>query len=367
MSEPCILAIGEALPPQSYTQDEIFDRFLAPFFGKKSIARSIFNHSGVGFRHTVVDGSYYAKERTTEERNERYMEEALRLGEQAIERCLAEAGLSAAEIDDFLVVSCTGMETPGLDLILAGRLGMRPELTRTCVLSMGCYGAFPALQRARESVKMDPGRLVLVLAVELCSLHFQPQDKSIESVVSSALFADGAAAIVLGSPQHPRVQERGASLTLPALVDTAVYCDYQTFDQMSFHLTNHGFHMHLGSYVPDLLAAKVEQVVDDLLARHQLERGNVSNWGVHPGSSKILDYVEERLGLASTDLNCSRQVLYNCGNLSSTTILFVLDEIQHQEPNPGDWGVLMAFGPGLTLWAALVKWVTPISPKKLSI
>lgn len=358
MSEPCILAIGKALPPQRYTQDEIFDRFLAPFFGMKSITRSIFDNTGVGFRHTVVDGTYYAKERTTQERNERYLEEALRLGEQAIQRCLAKAGISASDIDDFLVVSCTGVDTPGLDLLLAGRMGMRPDLTRTCVLSMGCYGAFPALQRARESVKLDPGRLVLVLAVELCSLHFQPQDKSIENVVSSALFGDGAAALVLGNPERSPTLLMDASMTLPALIDNAAYCDYQTFDQMSFHLTDHGFHMHLGAYVPDLLAAKVEQFVDGLLAKHHLDRGSVRYWGVHPGSSKILDYVESRLELAPTDLNCSRQVLYRCGNLSSATILFVLDEIQCQDqPSPDDWGILMSFGPGLTLQAALVKWV----------
>lgn len=357
MSEPCILGIGKALPAQKYSQDEIFDRFLAPFFGKKSIARTIFDNTGVGFRHTVVDGAYYRKERGTQERNERYLDEALPLGEQAIHSCLKDAGLSPSELDDFIVVSCTGLDTPGLDLLLAGRTGMRRDLSRTCVLGMGCYGAFPALQRAREAVKADPRRRVLVLALELCSLHFQPQDKSIENVVSSALFADGAAAVVVGSQENSNSYSKDNPLPLPALIDSATYCDYQTFDHMSFHLTDNGFHMHLSAYVPDLLAAKVEQVVDDLLKKCHLERQRVRFWGIHPGSSKILDYVESRLALKDGDLNCSREVLYRYGNMSSATILFVMDEIQRQkDPGSEDWGVLMAFGPGLTLQAALVQW-----------
>jgi alkylresorcinol/alkylpyrone synthase len=364
MSEPFILGIGTAVPAQEYSQDEIFDRFLAPFFGERSVTRTIFDNAGVGFRHTVVDGTYYGRERRTQERNERYLDEAIPLGEQAIRNCLQAAQISPREIDDFLVVSCTGIDTPGLDLLLAGRMGLRPDLDRTCVLGMGCYGAFPALQRARQAVSFDPGKKVLVLALELCSLHFQPQDKSIENVVSSALFSDGAAAVVVAGRENPidsQETPRDGSgwdyIPLPGLVDSATYCDYQTFEHMSFHLTDHGFHMHLSAYVPDVLAAKIETVVDGLLEKYQLDKDDVRFWGVHPGSSKILDYVASRLGLKQGDLNCSREVLYRYGNMSSATILFVLDEIQHHsQPRPGDWGFLMAFGPGLTLQAALVQW-----------
>jgi predicted naringenin-chalcone synthase len=359
MTKAKIIGLGIAVPPQKYSQDEIFDRFLAPYFGDKSVARSIFRNTGVGYRHTVVDGTYYSKARGTQARNERYLEEALPLGEKAIRNCLDQAGLSPGAIDDFIVVSCTGLDSPGLDLLLAGRLGMRPELRRTCILGMGCYGAFPALERARESVMADSQRNVLVLALELCSLHFQPTDRSIENIVSSALFADGAAAAVLsgGETWNGKGQAQSNSPALPSLVDSATYCDYQTFEHMAFHLTDHGFHMHLSAYVPDLLAAKVERVVDDLLGDHTLDRKDVRFWGVHPGSAKILDHVQSRLGLSEHDLACSRQVLYQYGNMSSATILFVLNLIQEQgNPAPGDYGILMAFGPGLTLQAALIQW-----------
>ena len=279
------------------------------------------------------------------------MQRALPLGEETIARCLAGAGLTPADVDDFFVVSCTGLDIPGLDLRLAGRLGMRPDLRRTCVLGMGCYGAFPALYRAREAVGHQPGRLALVLALELCSLHLQDDD-SLENMVVSALFADGAAAALIGPPSAA-----GAAPAGPRLLDATTYCDYATFDHMAFHVTDHGFQMRLSAYVPDVLAANVEAFIDPFLARSGLSRDNISFWGVHPGGSKILDYLQQRLALDDGQMAYSRDVLRDYGNMSSPTILFVLDQIQRLgRPAPGDYGLLMAFGPGLTMEAALVRW-----------
>jgi alkylresorcinol/alkylpyrone synthase len=321
--------------------------------------QSIFENTGVGFRHTVVDGTYYDRPRGTRERNERYMKEAIPLGEEAIRRCLEDAQVRVEDVDDFIVVSCTGLDTPGLDLRLAGQLGMRPDLQRACVLGMGCYAAFPGLLRARQAVRGYTDRLALVLTLELCSLHFQPQDTSVEGIVSSALFSDGAAAILVGSRAHAGqlTRARNERPDWPRLVDAATYCDYTTFEHMAFQLTDHGFHMHLTAYVPDLLATQVRGFVAQLLEPHQLSPSDVRFWGVHPGSAKILDYIQSQLELSPAALDCSRDVLYRYGNMSSATVLFVLDEIQRGgDPAPGDFGVLMAFGPGLTLEAALVQW-----------
>jgi predicted naringenin-chalcone synthase len=356
---PVILGLGTAVPSQRHSQAEIFERFLAPFFGSDPVAQAIFRNTGVGFRHTVVDGTYYARPRGTRERNERYIDEAIPLGEEAVHRCLEDAHICVEDVDDFIIVSCTGLDTPGLDLRLAGRLGMRPDLQRACVLGMGCYGAFPGLLRARQAVSGQLNRLALVLALELCSLHFQPDDRSIENIVSSALFSDGAAAVLVGSQERASHQNRSQNghANWPCLIDSATYCDYTTFEHMAFRLTDHGFQMHLTAYVPDLLAAQVEDFIVDLLRRHQLAREDIRFWGVHPGSAKILDYIQARLALPPEAVNCSREVLYQNGNMSSATILFVLDEIQRQgNPSPGDFGVLMAFGPGLTLESALVQW-----------
>jgi len=237
---------------------------------------------------------------------------------------------------------------------------MRPDLNRTCVLGMGCYGAFPALLRARQAVAAQAGRTALVLAIELCSLHFQLDD-STENVVSSALFADGAAAALVGcrgAPACAPAGGRGSGMQSgPALIDSATYCDYRTFEHMAFHVTDHGFRMRLSAYVPELLAANIESFVDSLLGRNRLRRAEIRFWGVHPGSSKILDHIQARLGVPEAHLEFSRRVLHDYGNMSSPTILFVLDEIQRcGRPASGDYGVLLAFGPGLTMEGMLVQW-----------
>ena len=346
MTVPVILSLATGVPGSGYTQSEIFD-YLQPLFPRARHARFIFSRAGVERRYMAADREFYRRPQGTEARNAAYMTQALPLGEATITRCLASAGLGPREVDDFFVVSCTGLDIPGLDLRLAGRLGMRPDLRRTCVLGMGCYAAFPALQRAREAVAGQPGRTALVLALELCSLHLQDDD-TLENMVVSALFADGAAAVLITS---------AAGAPGPRLVDAATFCDYATFDHMAFHVTDHGFQMRLSSYVPDVLAANIEAFVDPLLARNNLCRATVRFWGVHPGGSKILDYLQQQLGLSDAQMDDSRAVLREYGNMSSPTILFVLDRIQRcGQPQPGDYGVLMAFGPGLTMEAALVQW-----------
>jgi predicted naringenin-chalcone synthase len=342
------------VPAQRYNQAEIFD-YLAPLFERTRHARAVFSRSGVAHRHMVVDREFYRQTQGTQARNTHYLAHAVPLGEAAIRRCLEQAGRGPEAVTDFFVASCTGYDIPGLDLRLAGRLGLRPDLRRTCVLGMGCYAAFPALQRAREAVAHEAGRTALVLAVELCSLHLQTDD-SLENMVVSALFADGAAAALIGHAP-PASNGQAAPAGAPRLVDAATFCDYQTFDHMAFQVTDHGFRMRLSAYVPDVLAANVEGFVDPLLARHGLRRGDVRFWGIHPGGSKILDYLQRQLSLSDAQLEFSRGVLRDYGNMSSPTILFVLDQIQRcGTPGPGDYGVLMAFGPGLTMESALVRW-----------
>ncbi len=349
MGQPAILGIGTAVPGQRYSQSEILERYLEPHWGHNRRARAIFLNTGVEFRYAAIEGEFFDHERSTRERNDEYMGKAVPLGATTIEGACAEAGVRPQDIDDLLVVSCTGLEIPGLDLRLAGALGMSPTLRRTCVLGMGCYGAFPALERAREVVLAQPDHIALVLALELCSLHMQFDGTRIETIVASALFGDGASAVVVGASPRERVT--------PHLVDALTFCDYQTFDHMGMQISDHGFTMRLSAYVPEVLASNVAPVVGRLLTPHHLDVKDVRFWAVHPGSGKILDHVQERLGLEKQQLDFSRRVLCNYGNMSSPTIFFVLDEIaRHGHPQPGDYGVMMAFGPGLTLEMALVRW-----------
>lgn len=354
MNTPAILALETGVPPLRYPQEAIAEEYIA-LQGQASrrarAIRAIFDRAGVGFRHMVIDDQYFRTPRSTQTRNDRYMEEALPLGEATIQRGLDAAGYRADEIDEFIVVSCTGISIPGLDLHLAARLGMRHDLQRTCVIGMGCYGAFPGLQRARHAVLATPGRLALVLSVELCSLHLQFGETS-EDVVSSALFSDGAGMVLVGTPKP----ERDLRPT-PQLLHSATYCDYTTLEHMSFHLTDQGFRMYLSSYVPELLAAQIRAFVDGMLAQCNLIIDDVRFWGVHPGSTKIIDHVQANLGLRDEQVEFSHQVLHDYGNMSSATILFVLDRIQRcGNPTPGDYGVLLAFGPGLTMEGMVVRW-----------
>jgi alkylresorcinol/alkylpyrone synthase len=358
MTIPSVLGLATCVPESKYSQTAIFE-YLKPFLGKNRYAEAIFQKIGISSRHFVLDESYYVKGRSTQERNETYMQQAIPLGAKAIERCLDSAGVSPQEVTDFTVVSCTGLDIPGLDLRLAGLLGMRRGLHRVCVLGMGCYAALPALRQVRDAVVARPGSRALVLAVELCSLHFQLDDASVEQVVSTALFADGAAAILLGSEATTEspVEANPVGRNKPHLLDSATYCDYQTFEHMAFHLTDRGFRMSLSSYVPRLLSADIESFVDGLLARNNLSRPDIRFWMVHPGSLKILDYVHNRLGLPEHALDCSRAVLQQYGNMSSPTVLFVLNEVQQSgQPEIGDYGLMLAFGPGLTLEGSLVQW-----------
>lgn len=354
MNIPAIVGLATGVPQARYSQRDTADYFSALQTKDPRRARAIrliFDRAGVGFRHMIIDEHFYKRMQTTQERNDLYMSESVPLGEKTILQGLQSAGVRADEISDFIVVSCTGVRVPGLDLLLASRLGMRHDLQRTCILGMGCYGAFPGLRLARQSVMDQPGRLALVLSLELCSVHMQMVDTA-ESVVSSALFADGAAMALVSDGKREM-----SSTYKPRLLRSATFSDYTTLDHMTFDLTDQGFRMYLSGYVPDLLAAQIEPFVTGLLTSHDLTNDEVRFWGIHPGSTKIVDYVQDRLKLADSQVEYSHQILYEYGNMSSPTILFVLDRIQEcGHPNPGDYGVLIAFGPGLTMEGLLVQW-----------
>lgn len=353
-NDPTLISLATGVPEKRYSQKELFE-YLQPLFRRGRHARAIFATSAIETRHMAIEPEFYRQEQTTQARNAAYLRYAIPLGEVTIRKCLDEAGLSPQEIQDLFVVSCTGYEIPGLDLHLAARLCMSPNLQRTCILGMGCYGAFPALLRARQAVTEEPGRTALVLALELCSLHMQFDD-TLENMVVNSLFGDGAAAVILRE-ESPDKKEKPNFMPLPHLVDVATFCDYQTFDHMAFHLGNTGFQMRLSAYVPQILAANIKVFIDQVLGRHHLRRSDIRFWGIHPGGRKILDSVQQSLGLADHQMEPSRQVLRHFGNMSSPTILFVLEEIHREgRPNPGDCGVLMAFGPGLTMESALVRW-----------
>lgn len=339
-----IVAVGTALPPNRFDQKRLYAESLDGYFGSNPKAAAIFDHPAIEARHSVLEdpAAFFAARPGAGARNAVYAAEAPALARQAAEACLARAGLGPGDVDTLVTITCTGYMTPGVDIQLARDLGMRQDLRRYALGGMGCYAAFPGLACARQAIRAGDARRALVVAVELCSLHFQAEADT-DNVVSTALFADGAAAALL---------EAGDDGPGWRVDDMASETIYATGRHMTWHLTDTGFRMHLSSYVPLILKEAVRPWLAGWLGRHDLGLADVARWGLHPGGARILDGLQDALELPPDALAASREVLRTCGNMSSATILFVLDQLQAE---PGDRAALLAFGPGLTMEGALLR------------
>jgi predicted naringenin-chalcone synthase len=346
-STATIAGVGTALPP-SAVQEDLWTGFFAQHYaaGPRGLAKRIFANAGVRTRQAAVSPLLEdVSDWSTERRMRRYQVEAIPLGKEAVGRALTDAAVAADELGLFAVCSCTGYATPGLDILLARDMGMSPAVQRLFVGHMGCYAALPGLGAVADFV-VARGRPAMLLCAELTSLHLQPASNrpDIEQIVSHALFADAAAAVVL----VPGEQSRGYAVSeVVAVTDTA------TTDHMTWDVTDAGFRMGLSPLVPDVLARHVRRLVEDLLARHGLGIGDVDGWAVHPGGPKILDVVQEQLGLPPEALDASRGVLASYGNCSSSTVLLVLEALRRRSMPPRRV-LMLAFGPGLTLYAGLL-------------
>ena len=343
MVGPVVAGMGFAHPPD-LRQDSLWEGYFAAHYEgvQKGLAQRVFANSGVVTRHGAVNPLLEDVSRwSTKARMERYLTEALPLGKDAVCAALDEAGLAPSEIGLFLVCSCTGYVTPGLDILLARDLGMAPDTQRLFIGHMGCYAALPSLGAAADFVA-SRGRPAVLLCLELTSLHVQPPTKDPQQIVAHALFSDAAAAAVLKPQSNGYALREVASLT-----------DTTKADHMTWDVTDLGFRIGLSPKVPDVLAVHVGDLVHDLLRRHALEASDVDGWAIHPGGPRILDAVGQELGLAPEALAASRQTLAAHGNCSSPTVLFILDALR-RAAQPPRHVLALAFGPGLTLYAALL-------------
>jgi len=348
MTTPALISLATGVPAHKHQQMEIHARWLFPFISSQR-ARAIFAAAEIETRYSVLaEADFLAGEPSTKARNDLFMAAARPLAMSTICQALAQANLTPTDIDHFLVVSCTGFDNPGLDVLLAGDLPMRPDLRRTAMIGMGCHAGITSLDRAILEVTARPTSRVLILAVEFGTLHFQ-HGSSLENMIAGALFGDGLAAAVIGPASSAAGQLR--------LVNTMTYSDYSAQDLMGFQLSDKGFQIHLATRVPKVLREIVPTLVTDFLSRSSLTLADIRFWGIHPGGAKIIDYVGEALALSTENLRYSRQVLRRYGNMSSATIFFVLDEFRQQgQPQPGDYALLLAFGPGLTIELCLGQW-----------
>lgn len=282
---------------------------------------------------------------TTAQRMRAYREFAPALARAAATRALADACVAPSSITHLVTVSCSGFDAPGVDIDLVGALALPPTVARTHVGYMGCHGALNGLRVAQAFAATAPQACVLLVAVELCSLHFQyPWNP--QSMVANSLFADGAAALVIG--------RREDSSHVLWNVDhglSVVFAD--SGNAMTWRIGDHGFEMALSPTVPSLIREHLPSQIAPWLARRGLTIGEVANWALHPGGPRILDACRDGLGLGDAELAASRRVLEDYGNMSSPTVLFVLDELRRRDRMTGPT-VLIGFGPGLALEASLL-------------
>jgi alkylresorcinol/alkylpyrone synthase len=369
---------AHAVPPVM-RQDALWDNYFAEHYAPNRLAARVWRTAGIERRHGVVDPTVEdISGLGTGARMERYVAEAMPLGATAVAAALSRAGLGSSDVGMFTVVSCTGYATPGLDILLARDLGMDAGVQRLFVGHMGCYAALPGLGAVSDFV-VARRRPAVLLCLELTSLHVQPPSltsrsasptpQDLQQMVAHALFSDAAAALVVEpgparsavdglevSDADGSVPTSGLDVVGLEVVDVVARTDASTSELMTWDVTDLGFRMGLSPHVPEVLSRHVLGVVTGLLGRHGIAIEDVAGWAVHPGGRRILEVAQERLGLSDEAMRPSYDVLRDHGNCSSATVLLVMEHLrQTQTLSSGDAIVAMAFGPGLTLYATLLR------------
>ncbi len=304
-------------------------------------------NSDIEYRHLSFDIDTFQPEESRDDLHRRFREWSVTIARSAIESCLRKANLDVSGIDYIVAVSCTGYLCPGLSALLIKELGMRTNVQRADLLGMGCAGAMPGLQRAYDFVRAYPDRKALVVAVEICSACYYVDD-SLETVVGNAICADGAAAAVVGMSDDPR---------LPKIVALETLLEPSYIDSVGFEQRDGRLRIILSKDLRTIAGGLAEQVVTGMLRHQGLNLSDIHHWILHSGGRKVIDNVRASLGLTEAQVRHSKCVLKNFGNMSSPTVLFVLDEVlRTAAPRPGENGVMLAMGPGLALETALLKW-----------
>ncbi len=364
-----ITSIGTAVPIYQINQKKVSD-FFSQQLGlneeQSHELKILHRASGIKNRYSVLpdfqhkDAPVFFKKGAfpkVSERMQVYREEAPKLAEKAIINCLEQDNdTTLKDITHLITVSCTGMYAPGLDIELVEKLDMSHHVQRTAINFMGCYGAFNGLKTANNICRAEPNAKVLVVCVELCSIHFQDSLQP-DDLLSCTLFADGAAAVLVRS----QINKERNSIKMHSF-----FCDLfpDGKKDMSWQIGDFGFEMQLSSYVPALLGKGIEELLQNLLEKANLKRGAIDLFAIHPGGKRILEVIEAKLDIPRERNKYAFEVLKNFGNMSSVTVLFVLDlilktAIQKKAPQKI---LAMAFGPGLTLESSILELIPQVKP-----
>jgi alkylresorcinol/alkylpyrone synthase len=349
---PFIRAVGRALPPHYAAQEQLISAF------RELWAKKHFNLERLEELHRAVNVSgrflalpidEYRPLVSFQQRNDAWVRSAVDLGEKVVRQALEKAGLTPRDVDHVFFVTVTGLSVPSIEARLANRLGFREDLRRTPIFGLGCVAGAAGVARAVDYLRAWPDHTALVVAVELCSLTLQREDLSIPNIIASGLFGDGAACAVL--------QGAGARAPGPRVVASRAVFYPDTERVMGWDIVDTGFKVVLSAKVPQLVRDNARANVEGFLAAHGLTRADIRHWVAHTGGPKVLQAFEESLELPRQALARSWASLREVGNLSSASVLFVLGEtMESQDPRPGDWGVMMAMGPGFCAELVLLRW-----------
>ena len=347
-----IASVGSAFPPHYYDQEtllEAFKRLWADRVFHLERLEALHRNVLVGGRHLAVPIEEYAGLDAWGKSNDTWIRVAVEVGERAVRDGLARAGFTAADVDALYFVSTTGIATPSIDALLVNRLGLPSRVKRVPIFGLGCAAGAAGMARAADYLRAYPEEVAVLLSVELCSLTLQPQDFSIPNLIASGLFGDGAAAAVLVG------ETRAASGPRVVASRSIFYPDSEGI--MGWAISERGFQVVLSAELPDLVRRQVGDDVDRFLSDHGLTRGEIASWVCHPGGPKILEAMQEALDLDGSALELTWRTLQERGNLSSASVLLVLQEtMERARPAAGSYGMMMAMGPGFCSELLLLLW-----------
>ena len=349
---PSIRSVARALPPHYADQEQLIaafrDAWSKQHFNVDRL-EDLHRAVGVGGRHLALPLPQYNELTSFQARNDAWTKGAVDLGEKAVRDATAAAGLELKDLSHIFFVTVTGLATPSIDARLCNRLGFRPDIRRTPIFGLGCVAGAAGTARMSDWLRGFEDRHAVLLAVELCSLTLQREDLSIANIIASGLFGDGAAAMVMSG-------DRAAGKGPRVVATTSVFYP-NTERVMGWDFVDTGFKVVLSAKVPEVVAANVRRDVDGFLSSQGLDRSKISHWVAHTGGPKVLKAFEQALELPANALERSWKSLREVGNLSSASVLFVLSELlESNTAKPGEYGLLMAMGPGFCAELILLQW-----------
>jgi predicted naringenin-chalcone synthase len=345
-----ITTVVKQLPKYSRTTEEIIpfldswligqdDRFIRK-------VKKIFEGAAVDKRYSIMDPIEVFANTSFEERNDIYVREVIDLGEKVLNKALDKANWKPESLDYIITVSCTGIMIPSLDAYLINKLKLRQDIVRLPVTEMGCAAGISGIIYAKNFLKANPGKRAAVIAVESPTATFQLDDFSMANIVSAAIFGDGAACTLLSSHKD----DNG-----PEILDEEMYHFYDNIHMMGFKLVNTGLQMVLDIEVPETIASHFPDIIHPFLAKNNLKIENIDHLIFHPGGKKIIQTVEELFSDLGKNIDDTKEVLRLYGNMSSATVLYVLEQIMDKEPKKGTKGLMLSFGPGFSAQRVLLQ------------